>query len=186
MCRVAMLALSALAGCASSQSTPNTEPRATETVRVATSAGTRGIRTTPYQDSYVGTVAFPIASVWAALPAAYDSVGLRLTTADAGSHTMGNEGVVLRRVLGKTALSKYVDCGKTQIDHNADTYDVNLSLLTRVAADGSGATKITTTLAAAAKPISFSGDYVRCFSLGKLEARLNDLLYAELERKAAR
>jgi hypothetical protein len=181
-----MLALTALVGCASSQSTPNTEPRTVETVRIATSAGTRGVRTTPYQDSYVGTVAFPIASVWAALPAAYDSVGLRLTTADAGSHTMGNEGVVLRRMLGKTALSKYIDCGKTQIDHNADTYDVNLSLLTRVVAEGAGATRITTTLAAAAKPISFSGDYVRCFSLGRLEARLNDLLYAELDRKVAR
>jgi hypothetical protein len=182
-----MFAFTLLAGCASSQSAPTPGQMPVETIRVATSGGgTSGIRTTPYQESFVGTVSVPMVRVWAALPAAYDSVGLKLTTVEPSSHTIGNEGVTLRRTLGKTPLSKYLDCGRTQIDQNADTYNVNLALLTRVTADASGGTKISTTLTAAAKPIAFSGDFVRCKSLGTLETHLHDVLNAELERQAAK
>lgn len=179
-----ILASGMLVGCASSQATPTAEPMPVETVRVTTmGAGSMGIRTTPFQDSFTATALFPIAQVWAALPAAYDSVGLKLSTLQPATYTIGNEGMNIRRVLAKTPLSRYIDCGKTQIDHNADTYEVNLAMLTRLAIDASGGTKITTTLTAAAKPVAFSGDYVRCTSWEKLETRLHDVLYGMLSKK---
>lgn len=191
MQKVVNLAVAAaLAGCSSSGggSAPHTAARPPETTTQVSvqGVGTIGIKTVPYQDSYVGIVSYPMGRVWAAMPAAYDSVGLKLTTLDPASHTVGNSGINIRRVLGKTPLSKFIDCGKTQIDQNADTYDIHISMLTTVASDAAGATKVTTMLSAAAKPIAFSGDYVRCTSLGRLEVRLHEVMYAELERAGAK
>lgn len=186
---VVLLSIAVLFACSSSgTSTPQTAARPSETTTQVSiqGVGAIGIKTVPVQDSYVGIVSYPMGRVWAAMPAAYDSVGLKLTTLDPATHTVGNSGVNIRRILGKTALSKYINCGKTQIDQNADTYDVHLTLLTHVAADAAGATKVTTTLSASAKPIAFAGDYVPCSSLGRLEVRLHDLMYAELERAGAK
>jgi hypothetical protein len=187
---VSLCAAATLAACSSSGSgsSPHMAPKPPEvnTQVNIQGVGNIGIKTVPYQDSYVGVVSYPMGRVWAALPAAYDSVGLKLTTLDPATHTVGNSGVNMRRVLGKTALSKYLDCGRTQVDQNADSYEVHLTMLTTVAADEAGATKVRTTLSAAAKPVAFSGDYVRCTSLGRLEVRLHELMFAELERAGAK
>ena len=58
---------------------------------------------------------------------------------------------------------------------------VHLAVRTIVSADPAGST-LSTTVSAMAKPVSFSGDYVRCSSTGVLESRIADGVRARLRR----
>jgi hypothetical protein len=107
----------------------------------------------------------------------YDSLGIAVATFDAASKTIGNTGLRLKRRLGEVALSKYVNCGSTQGFPSADTYEVFLSVTTtiRPAASGPQATEIATTIDGQARPITFSGEPVRCSSVSTLEARIVEI-----------
>jgi hypothetical protein len=119
-------------------------------------------------------VAFPEDRVWAVMRAVYDSLGIPVASFDASTKTIGNTGLRLKRRLGEVALSKYINCGSTQGFPSADTYEVFLSVTTSVrpAASGPQATQISTTVDGQARPITFSGEPVRCSSLTTLEARI--------------
>ena len=116
------------------------------------------------------------------LPAAYDSIKVPLNTLDAKTHTIGNDGFKVRKELGATALSKYIECGTTQIGPNADSYDVVLTVVTQLQPGDAGATKVVTTFESSARPIAFSQEYSKCSSKGVLEARLMDVLRKRLMR----
>ena len=124
-----------------------------------------------------GTVAFPQDHVWAIMRTVYDSLGIPIAAFDPASRTIGNNNLRLKRRLGEVALSKYVNCGSTQGFPSADTYEVFLSIVTSVRPDASGpqATQITTTIDGQARPITFSGEPVRCSSLTTLEARIVEI-----------
>lgn len=129
----------------------------------------------------VATVAAPIDKVWAVLTPAYDSLGIPLTAIDPASHSVGNGGVILHRKLGKARLSEYINCGDSQGGPSADTYEVNLSISTRLAPAPSVGTVVTTVVNAAGKPASLSGDYIPCGTTGGLETRLVRTIEAQLK-----
>lgn len=79
-------------------------------------------------------------------------------------------------------LSKYLDCGTAQQGLSADSYDVNLSVMTQLQAEPTGATKVITTVAAMAKPVMLSGEYSRCSSTGEIELQVHKLLDAAVLR----
>lgn len=166
-----LTAAAALGACASSGSTPPPELRNSGLVGQPTSSSASIVNT---------TVAFPIDQVWLALPGVYASLGIPVQMLDAKNHQMGNEGFKTRKQLGTTPLSRYIECGTTQIGPNADAYDVVLTLLTQLQPGVGGATNVTTTFEGSAKPVTYSQDYSRCSSKGLLEARLNDSLVARL------
>jgi hypothetical protein len=127
-------------------------------------------------------IGFPVGKVWHALPAAFEQLGIPITQADDATHTMANGGLKLRRQLGTTPLSRYIDCGTTQIGENADSYDVYLTFTVHVDEEPSSGLGIThTTFEAMARPIAFSRDYARCSSKGELEKRLVDAVKAQLQ-----
>lgn len=127
-------------------------------------------------------VDFPIGKVWHALPAAFESLGIPITEVDNATHTIANGGLKLRRELGKVSLSRYIDCGTTQIGENADSYDVYLTITSRVQEDpGSGLSVLRTNFEAMAKPVAFSRDYARCSSKGELEKRLVAAVKSQLQ-----
>ena len=85
-----------------------------------------------------------------------------LTTLEVKTHQMGNEGFKLRKTLGSTPLSRYIECGTTQIGPNAESYDVVLTLLTQLYPADGGSTSVTHTFEGSAKPVTYSQDYSRC------------------------
>jgi hypothetical protein len=119
--------------------------------------------------------------VWRALPAAYDSLGISVQTLDPVKHRIGNDGVALRRRLKTTPLSRFIDCGSTQLGPNADDYDVRLAVLTEIHAV-EGGTAVTTTLLASARPANYAQDPSSCSSRGVLEQRIIDVVRARLAR----
>jgi hypothetical protein len=166
--------LAVITGCASTTPGPTSSP--TSTVRVMGEGG-GALTLTSSTMANVTTIPFSIDQVWRVLPAVYDSLSIPITTVEPSKHLVANEGFKLRQTLGKTPLSRYIDCGATQIGANADSYDVYMTIVTHADA-GSEGTKLSTTLEAAAKPVSFSQAYSRCTSRGVLETRIADVLKA--------
>jgi hypothetical protein len=179
-----LLACVAVVGCASGNVVQQASPPV-ETIRVggagALSGATMTMSTVHDVNPNGGTVPFAIDPVWAALRMVYDSLGIAVATFDPKNHLIGNPTVKLRRRLGNTSLSKYIDCGNTQGAPSADTYEVILSVLTTARSDKEGTT-VLTTVEAQGRPITLSGDYTRCSTTSALEAKIVGMVNAALKR----
>jgi len=173
---IAAVSLAVVAACATSSSSVSSSSTP-ETMRVVTSdASVMTTSVTSSAPSALGAVvASPPDRVFRALRAVYDSLGIPVATVDAASRTIGNSGLRLKRKLGDVALSRYIDCGKAQGFPSADTYEVFLSVMTTARPDASGGTMVSTTISGQAKPITISGEPVRCGSLSTLESRIASL-----------
>ena len=164
--------VTAAVGCASAggSSSPATTP---ETVRI--NNGVNNTMTTSFMNapsSNGGVVAYPAERVWSVMRAVYDSLSIPVANQNASVKTLGNADLRLKRRLGDVALSKYINCGSTQGFPSADTYEVFLSVMTQLSPTASGGTQIATTIQGQARPITISGEPVRCTSLTTLESRI--------------
>lgn len=169
-----------VAGCATS-TTPVAPPPTPQTVRVSGSGGgALAVTTVSDVNAHSLAVPAPVQRVWQALPAVYDSLGIPKTTIDASSRTVGTTGSRVRRQLAGVPLSRYLDCGNAQGSPSAETYEINLSVLTSVAPADSGASTVTTAIDAVGRPVAFPGEYTRCASKGVLERRIAEVLRATL------
>jgi hypothetical protein len=123
----------------------------------------------------------PLDKVWDALPAAYASLSIPITVNEPAHHIIGAERMRTHHYLGDARLSKLLDCGETAGGLNADTYEVNLSMLTQLQPNASGGTTVTTRVNAAAKPASTAGQYNSCVSTGQLETRLVRFIESQIK-----
>lgn len=175
------LALLAVTACATPH--PDTSRPTTESVRYVGQTGTGNIRLSAGDGATTAKVAFTPEQVWAVLPAIYDSLGVPVETVDPTRHLIGNLGFKAHQKLGKTSLSKYIDCGRTQGFPSADTYDVHMVVTTQVQPGDAGASTLSTFLEAAARPLAYSGEYVKCSSLGVVESAINNAVRARLAKR---
>jgi hypothetical protein len=109
--------------------------------------------------------------VWKAVFFAYDSLGIPLNVYDVKRHLIGNQAMSVRQRLNGSRLSRFIDCGMTQIGPNADAYDVVLGHVTYVGVTAKGDTFISTRTAAGARPATYAQNYSRCFPTGELDKR---------------
>lgn len=130
----------------------------------------------------LNTVAAAVDQVWRALPAAFDSVGIPVTRMDPAGKVIGNDAFKIRQRLGKVPLSRYIDCGQTQIGPNADSYEVSMTLVVQVRAATPTSSALTTTFETYARPLAFSQGYSRCTSRGSLEEKFLAAVNAQLKR----
>ncbi|HKN58789.1 MAG TPA: hypothetical protein VJV97_08035 [Gemmatimonadaceae bacterium] len=179
MRRVALIGIVAALGCASSNTAPGAAPAETARVIGSTAEGAmHAISTGSAPIAGQSMISAPVMKVWNAVPAIFDSLGIAPTTIDATSFTFGNRGLQIRRQLSGVRLSKYIDCGSAQSRPSADFYDVNLSVVTQLAAADSANTKVVTTVDAMGRPVAFSGEYIRCATTGEIESRISRMLQA--------
>jgi hypothetical protein len=178
--RVLALALAFAAVPACGPSSPTLGRGATpETIRMDGPGG-GALSVMPDASASAAILAFPIAQVWRILPAAYDSLGLAVATEDPAAHLIANGDMKVRRQLGGVPLSRYIDCGRTQIGASADSYQIVLTVKTQLRSDDAGATTVMTLVEAMGKPVTFAQDYSRCNSTGKLESQVADVIKAKL------
>lgn len=182
-----VLLCAAVAGCASSGSgaSPSTAaaPTVMETTRIGASSGTMTMTTNRDIATNAKTLQYPIARVWPAVRAAYDSLAVPVAIFDEASHSVGNSALRVRRRLGDVALSKYLNCGSTQGFPSADTYEIQMSVLTQVRSDPeSGGTTILTTVQGQGRPMTISSEFTPCSSTGGLETRIVDVVNRALRR----
>jgi hypothetical protein len=172
-----VLSLIALSACASSGGSTS---RPDETVRIVGGGGGGNLKITSNQYAHVSRISSPIDRVWLAMPGAFEAMSIPISAVDTLSHSIANDGLKLRRQLGKTPLSRFIDCGSTQIGENADSYDVHLTIRVQLKPEEGGITKVETMFEAMAKPVAFSREYSRCSTRGVLEQRLAEAVKAQL------
>ncbi len=178
---IASLALPLLVGCGGSGAAPRTSARpATQTVG---RADVGGVVLTNTVSTEAVSLPHAVDAVWRILPSVFDSVGIKVETVDPAKREIGNVGYRIRNRLGKVSLSRYLDCGNTQIGPNADNYDVVLTVLSVVTPNGAAAATLTTSVEAQARPATYNQAYSRCSSKGGIEARIAELVKARLTPK---
>ncbi len=179
---IAPLLLLASAGCSSGRPNAGETATAIQTTRVSGSGGTTTLTTVAETRRGVALLPAPVDLVWTALRTSYDSLGIPVTRVDKAGWVIANEGLRLRRRLGKVALTRYLDCGSAQAGPNAETYEVHLAVVTHLRPESTDATVATTALEASARPVLFAGDFVACASTGELERSLESMLRYHLAR----
>lgn len=152
---------------------------ADQTVRVVGPGGGQ-VRMTSSDAARATTVAYPIDQTWGALKAVFDSLQIPKDNLDDVQHVIGHSGVKVHRVIGIVPLARIIDCGSTQGTPSAETYDIQIAVLTHLTQGKGGLTDMTTTVEAVGRPMAFSGEYVRCTTKGVLEKTLVDATKARL------
>ncbi len=178
---IASVAWIVLGACASAGTSGAPGAPASQTISVIGAGGGAQISTSGENAAHVQTLPFTADQVWRALPAVFDSLGIRVQTLDGAKRTIGISGFAVRHRLKNVPLSRLIDCGTSQMGPSADDYDVRLTVFTDVHAGDGGAT-VTTSLEALARPINYAQEFSHCSTKGVLEQRIVDLLQARLGR----
>ena len=176
--RFTLFAVVAIAACASTPSPDTTAAPRAQTIRAE---GLGSITVAPVTDASKAVLSSPIEDVWMQMPAVYDSLGIPKTLIDTKRYLISSQGFKIRQRLGRTPLSRFIDCGQTQIGQNADSYDVYLTVTSQLRTDPPR-TILSSTVEAMAKPLSFNQEYSRCSSRGLLESRIADATKSRLPR----
>ena len=181
---VLLLSLALLPACASSSSTGSvaSAPSSRPATRTISSPDVGSLTVTATATADVSHLPYTADAVWRILPSVFDSVGIPVTSIDPARKSIGNAGYKTRARLGKAPLSRYLECGTTQIGPNADSYDVFLSVMTIVSPEGANGATLSTLVDAQARPVMVNQGYSRCSSKGSIEIRIADLVKARLAR----
>ncbi len=172
-----------LGACASSQ-VPTPVVITPVSGRVETSTGA-GVVTLARSAETVGvTLVVPAApdTVFRALLAVYKDLEIPTKRLDPAARVAGNDLFKARRKLGGGPMQAYVDCGGSLSQPNAETFEMELGVVSVVAASpkGGGST-ITTTVTAAGNDPMFGRDrQMRCASTGEFERRIATLVREKL------
>ena len=111
----------------------------------------------------------PAEQAWSAVPWAFTELQLPGGILDTRQRVFGVENWRIGRTIGGRKPSYFVDCSSGTSGPNADTYDVTLNLRTTITPDGEQISHVQTLIEGSAKPVSTSGNAVRCVSNGRLE-----------------
>lgn len=178
------LVLIAAAACSSSTSgpVPSTTPTP-NTGRVTTGSGSTVQINTMNIDTDVRLFSTGTPDqVFAVLPAVYAELGIPLSLNDVRTKSIGNTGWRTRRSIGKVPMQRYLDCGSSGTLQNAETYQINMSIVTSVRANTGGGSVVSTQLSGVGRnPVTSSSAEVRCSSAGNLEIRIRDMVQKRIE-----
>lgn len=154
----------------------------TQRVTVVTQSGIQSMSTRQDDAVNIQVIDRPVDVVWKALPAVYEGMGIAVTTVNPTARLFGADGVKMRKSLKGVPLSRYFDCGTTQIGPNADDYEITLTFLTRVIPASGGSSKIEVTTVAMARPVARRQNPQACTSLSTLDKKLFEAIKAEAAR----
>lgn len=171
-------ALLAGALCLASCAAPTRQPASTQQ-RVTTQVESRGsvysVELTRHIDAWEATLPLPVEEVWAAVPGAFEDLGLSGGgLVDRQRRAYGFSDRMPRRVAGLRP-SSFLDCGHGMAGPTADQADVHLYVTTIVEPEGEGS-HVSTTVDATANPRGTSGGQVSCATTGRLERLLLETL----------
>lgn len=174
----------AAAACSGAGSTTSSSPAPVQrTERVVTSSGGGGLAVnTVNADINVRLLSTgTVAQVWSVLPQVYEELGIPLSVKNDQQRVIGNEGWRTRRSIGRVPMQRYLNCGRSGTIENAETYNINMSIVTTVTANPSGGSVVGTLISATGRnPITSSSQEVTCMSQGDLEIRIRDMVQAKV------
>ena len=126
-------------------------------------------------------VRHPTPKVWVAIPAVFKELGLDVNYRVPEERRTGTCYQKVRSRLGRAALSDYLDCGDTRSLPNADRYEVGLTVIVTLEPQGDGTAIHTFVLGVGLDDTGVSSGRVWCYSTGRLESRIAELLEGRLD-----
>ncbi len=119
----------------------------------------------------------PPSVVWSKLPEVYGELELPVSSLIPARQEIAAESFRVRRTLGGQRLSRYVNCGSSLGEQNADSYQVLMAVSSRVTENRDGLAVLTTTIeATASPPASTTHRGVVCNTTGELERRIEQMV----------
>ena len=116
-------------------------------------------------------------SAYALLEAAYKKLGLPVTRSDLASRSLGNDALKARHKIGGLAMQNAIDCGEKMGVRIAETWDIQLNILSYVTEDGRGGSKISTRIQALGlDPVVSGRDFMQCSTRGELENKIGNVV----------
>jgi hypothetical protein len=166
---LAALTATTLAGCASAP--PGGAPTKVSSAPIGGGGSTRGVglEMTVRNDGAQTSFAADPAAVFAALEASYIALSIPLSKRDDAARMIGNDGLKMRRQLGKIELRRAFDCGSSSGMPNSETYTITAGISTTVTSEGTNQSVITTVIDAQGENPNYPGSGVRCSSAGTIE-----------------
>ena len=131
---------------------------------------------------FADTVAASLAAAYAALPRAYQVLGIAAAGIDPETRTIVSTIMNVRRQLAGRQLSRTIDCGSTAYGLSADVNDVTLRISTTVDQGPEGRAILRSALSAGSTAPGNHSYQNRCVSTGGLE-RMIATKVAELAAK---
>jgi hypothetical protein len=172
----AVLALLVLASCAPPSVTPPADLATSGTPIPQLHQTAHGMDASYQNEATIATEDLPVSadSAWAALPRAYQALGIEVKFMDPASHTVGNLQFHPHGGIHGKRVSEYFDCGTAVSGAPiADVYAVRISVRTQVSANGSASRAHTLLEATARSMDGTSNSAVPCTSRGTLEPAIN-------------
>jgi hypothetical protein len=175
-----------LGACASSGNKPDTSPpvevmAATQRI-VSPMDNTKLIGGTVAAAVAVGvSVTAPANDVFTALQAVYKEMAIPEGTFEPAARTIGNQQFRVRRKLAGQPMTKWMDCGTASGQPNAETYDIQFSLISYVTVTDAKTSLLTTRVSGAGNDPAFGrGNQVMCNTQGNLEKYIEAQVKAKL------
>ncbi len=126
----------------------------------------------------------PVDKAWAALQEAYATLTIPVTELNQQTRVIGNNAYRVRRRIGDVPTMRALDCGGDSGMPNAETYQLLLSVKSRIIANDAGGSVVQTTLEGTGKNATTAASSdVRCSSMGALEKKIADLIKAKVAAK---
>jgi hypothetical protein len=123
----------------------------------------------------------PGQQVFAAVIAAYSDLKIPIQIRDSLGGLVGNLRLIERGTFARDRMSRWFECGSGLSGPYADTYRINIAIVTFIDVLTPKRTRIRTAIAASGKNIEgTSSEAVRCASSGDLEARITSLITGHL------
>ena len=126
----------------------------------------------------------PVEKAWAALQEVYATLNIPVTDLNQQARTIGNNAYRVRRRIGDVPTMRALDCGGDSGMPNAETYQLLLTVKSRIIPSDAGGSVVQTTLEGTGKNATTAASSdVRCSSMGALEKRIADLVKAKVAAK---
>jgi len=117
-----------------------------------------------------------------ALAAAYGTLKIPVTDLNQAARTVANQAYRVRRRIGDVPTMRALDCGGDSGMPNAETYQLTLTIQSRVVpGDAPGTSVVESTVEGTGRnPTTSASSDVRCTSIGGLEKRIGELVKSSL------
>lgn len=149
-----------------------------------TQGAARGINMVSTTEVNSALINAPVEKAWTALQAAYVTLGIPVTDLNQQSRTIGNNTYRVRRRIGDVPTMRALDCGGDSGMPNAETYQLLLTVKSRIIPNDAGGSVVQTTLEGTGKNATTAASSdVRCSSMGALETRIAELIKASVSAK---
>ncbi|HEV8411513.1 MAG TPA: hypothetical protein VGQ30_13455 [Gemmatimonadaceae bacterium] len=145
------------------------------TTNLVAVGGTTSLASTMQFTAIPTAVAVKPDSAYALLELAYKRLDIPIGRFDAATRSVTNEALKVRRRIGGLAMQAVVDCGEKLGVANAETWDIDMNVLSFVVDDGRGGSRVSTRIQALGHdPIVAGRDYSPCSTKGALEAKIGN------------